>query len=357
MSSVSEAIANGLTIVADDLTGALDTAGAFAASGPVTVDLGGTRTTSARLCLDTDSRDAELSVAIGRTEAAFSRRDRPGLWFKKVDSLLRGSPVEETCAAFRAGGFRKVFFAPAFPDTGRVTVGGRQFLRTAAASIEVGPPLVEAFRSAGLRTAHVTGDDRLEACDVIVADVVTNADFQAALHRIELDVGETLFVGSGGLAAALGGPLEFLTEAVPEIAICGTTHPVTLAQISRAAEAGLRIAVLDGGAPRWTNGPSVLVAPVKVIDPTEAKGKISQSLRELVDGSPVPGSAIVTGGATLRLLLDAAAARGLHCHGLKAPGIAVCTIDGGPWDSVTIISKSGGFGSMDFLTTEMMPPR
>lgn len=354
---IVDAVANGLTIVADDLTGALDTAGAFAASGPVMVDLEGSKVTSRRLCVDTDSRDADRSVAIRRTEAAFSHRTRPGLWFKKVDSLLRGWPLDETMAAFRAGGFRRILFAPAFPDTGRVTLGGRQFVETTGERVEVGPAFVEVFRSSGLRIAHGAGDDRLEACDVIVADIATNADFQAALRQIGADVGNTLFVGSGGLAAALGGPTEVLTEAIPEIAICGTAHPVTLAQISRAAEAGLRMATLDGSAPPWKPGPSILVAPTEAVEPNEARDRIRRSLRKLVDGDCSPRSAIVTGGATLRLLLDAAAAGGLYCHGLKAPGIAVSTIDGGLWDGVTIISKSGGFGPPDFLVTELMQGR
>ncbi|KQT46356.1 hypothetical protein ASG43_12105 [Aureimonas sp. Leaf454] len=348
---VEAALADGLTIVADDLTGALDSAGAFAASGPVVVDLDGSRTTSARLCLDTDSRDGGLAQATTRTEAAFSRR-RSGLWFKKVDSLLRGWPFDETCAAFRAGGFQRILFAPAFPDTGRVTTDGRQFIRTATGLRPVGPVFVEAFRSLGLRAAALADGDVEASCEVIVADIETNADFQRTVDALGRGVDDTLFVGSGGLAAALGGATRFIEEPVPEIAICGTNHPVTLTQIAIAADAGFEIVALDGTEPRWTAGPAVLVPPAQAEGSAHAARQIAQSLRRLAARPRPPRSAIVTGGATLRLLLDATSAGGLDCLGLQAPGIAVCRIRGGTWEGVTIVSKSGGFGPDSFLLSQ-----
>ena len=89
-----------LHLVADDLTGALDSAAAFARPAmPVAVSWAPSSGVAASLsAYSTETRDCTADIAISRTLAAAdvarARLDRP-LLFKKLDSLLRGHPVLE----------------------------------------------------------------------------------------------------------------------------------------------------------------------------------------------------------------------------------------------------------------------
>lgn len=52
-----------------------------------------------------------------------------GVWmYKKVDSTIRGQISAEITAALKVFGQTMVVLAPAFPSTGRTTVGGYQLL-------------------------------------------------------------------------------------------------------------------------------------------------------------------------------------------------------------------------------------
>ena len=118
-----------LRIVADDLTGALDTAAPLAAlGGPLPVfwrrDAIPAAVTS--FALDTESRD--LPPAPAAWLDAFADA---GLAYKKIDSQLRGNTVEEIAACLASGRFASAVIAPAFPAQQRITRDARQYWRRA----------------------------------------------------------------------------------------------------------------------------------------------------------------------------------------------------------------------------------
>ena len=118
-----------LRIVADDLTGALDTAAPLTAlGGPLPVfwqrDAIPAEVTS--FALDTESRD--LPPGPASWLAAFADA---GLAYKKIDSQLRGSTVEEIAACLASGRFASAVIAPAFPAQQRITRDARQYWRRA----------------------------------------------------------------------------------------------------------------------------------------------------------------------------------------------------------------------------------
>ena len=105
-------------ILADDLTGACDSAAAFAAVGyGVRVWLGPTATIESDApvqAFNTASRGLAVQAAaeaVARTAGAMSVRGRT-LWFKKVDSAGRGAIAAELLAAHKAFGTRAILFAP-----------------------------------------------------------------------------------------------------------------------------------------------------------------------------------------------------------------------------------------------------
>jgi uncharacterized protein YgbK (DUF1537 family) len=123
-----------LTIVSDDLTGALDATGPLSAPGRplvVTSDWGGPDLGADLLAVSTETREgvtpAEAARRVARVMAVRrAQAGDAGLWLKKIDSMLRGPWPEEVAASVAAGDFARVVVVPAFPGMGRRTVGGLQ---------------------------------------------------------------------------------------------------------------------------------------------------------------------------------------------------------------------------------------
>jgi uncharacterized protein YgbK (DUF1537 family) len=64
---------------------------------------------------------------------------------------------------------------------------------------------------------------------------------------------------------------------------------------------------------------------------------------------PPPGTLVVAGGETLRGLCLSLGARSLELQGRIIPGLPRSIMRGGRWDGVTVISKSGAFGTPTLL--------
>ena len=293
-----------LLIVADDLTGALDTAGCFASpDDPVDVFLDPAGPVPGRCAIDTESRDLTEEEAVRRVAGIFASeagKETARTVFKKVDSVMRGHPVAEAVAAFRAGRFERALLAPAFPAMGRITLEGRQYVATPSGRTAVGPQLVDALSAHGVPAAML-GDGRAGR-GFFVADAATQADLAAAIETFGRD-GPTLYVGTAGLGTALmGNSMRF--HAVPpiDLAICGTRHPVTLAQIEAVDGSKIGRFVLDGRTEPIPDRPSVLIAPEAQYGREEATAMIARSLERVVKDRSRPRSVLVTGGDTLRLV-------------------------------------------------------
>jgi len=96
-----------LVIIADDLTGAGDSATLFAerATTGITLDAAAPWPDLPVLAVDTDSRYRIPTEAAGRVAAAAERaRGLGARVYKKIDSLLRGNVAAEVAAAARALG-------------------------------------------------------------------------------------------------------------------------------------------------------------------------------------------------------------------------------------------------------------
>jgi uncharacterized protein YgbK (DUF1537 family) len=331
-------------ILADDLTGALDTAAQFTGRwGPVAVHTGAQDApVTAPAAISSETRELPAATAAALSCAA-ALAFGGGVTFRKVDSLLRGPWAAELAALHRAGGFTRCVLAPAFPAQGRVTVGGRQ-------TVPGGPPIDIAaqLKSAGL--GHGEGGP------VRIADASSDADL-AALVASERGT-EPLWCGSAGLARALADappPRPALRQG-PVLAVVGSDHPVARAQIEAlaAARPGSRVRLRPGDrwARRANEGLRLVTFDLPPDTPRgEAARLIARLLAQVLPSLAPPGRLVASGGATLAAVLDAVGARRLACLGEFAPGSPVSRIDDGPWRGVLVLSKSGAFGGPTELVT------
>ncbi len=125
-------------IVADDLTGANDTALQFHMQGAKTKILLDTDYTPNRKdvaevwAISSESRNCTTEEALERVEKAvktFSERFSFEYYYKKIDSTLRGHIAVETLKMLEILDYDVSVIMPAFPQEGRITVGGYHLLK------------------------------------------------------------------------------------------------------------------------------------------------------------------------------------------------------------------------------------
>ena len=117
-----------VAILADDLTGALDTAAPFAAKDDAVTVAWRKAAIAGRgaFAFDTETRRGSAEDATAAVLSCLPRLKDAGIGFKKLDSLMRGNTIEELAACAGSRDFASVVIAPAFPEQGRITRGGRQ---------------------------------------------------------------------------------------------------------------------------------------------------------------------------------------------------------------------------------------
>jgi uncharacterized protein YgbK (DUF1537 family) len=311
-----------LRLLADDLTGALDSAARFVpVTGPVATVWRDTGLPDAA-AIDSGTRDmpeAAARVAIERV-APLLVGGAPA--FKKIDSLLRGHVAVELAACMRW--FDHCVLAPAFPFQGRITRGGRQLVRSDAGWRDTGVDLVAALSALGVT--------------VQVRDAETDADLDAIVAEGRALGGRVLWCGTGGLAGALAGRRLVPCPALPRpvLALIGSDHAVSRAHVA--------------AVPAEARG-SVVVCGLPVgIERSEARRRIGQRFAAVLrERTERPGTLFVAGGETLRDLCEVLGASHLEVDGEIEPGVPTSVLRGGDWDGQRIVSKSGAFGDAGFL--------
>src|ERR1700759_3051324 len=142
-----------LKLLADDLTGALDTAAEFVGVvGPFDVVWSaGQVGDTASVAIDSGTRERGAEEAFAIVSELAPLLDGAEIAYKKIDSLLRGPWVAELDACLRTGAWDACIVAPAFPHQGRVTRNNRQFSRAADHGWNaVGDDIAAQLRARGL---------------------------------------------------------------------------------------------------------------------------------------------------------------------------------------------------------------
>lgn len=395
-------------IVADDLTGAADCAVAFAKRGmPAIVSwAGGTIAEEVPvLAVDADSRRLSAAEAANRQRAVLNAHYRQKqAVYKKIDSTLRGQPAAETAAliaALRAAGRKSVaVISPAFPATGRTTEGGHVLVQgkrleetalwalehtyasanlpdvLATAGLRAGTAPLDVVRQGRTALGELIIDAVREGFDAVVCDAASEADLRAIADATLPMADRVLWVGSGGLAAALA-------ELEPEMAaspapsrrdLGGILFVVgSLAQASRAAAARLvgerqvrpvvvPPAVLlkdENGSDRddlaqtvaaaLAAGEDVLVEIGSSDDPDLGRGaEMAARLAGLLASAASRMSALfATGGETACALLDRLGVQGIRLFEEVEPGVPLGLTIGDV--ALPVVTKAGAFGGEETL--------
>lgn len=371
-----------IAVVADDLTGAGDTAVQFVRAGWSTeLQLWAADTAAEVVAVTTDSRALTSDAAAQAAGRAVQDLRATGvdLLYKKVDSTLRGAIRAEIDGVLKVWGPDAVaVVCPAFPANGRTVrdgillVDGAEVHRTAVGQDPV-TPVTESRVAELLDGEHVrlTGIDAREDAELLRAAgpvAVVDAETEADLERVAAAVAalgpDAVPVGSAGLAAQLARTWAPRHTHGPALVMVTSLHRTTRDQVARlAAEPGTRVerpgaadltdeeswqawsrSVLerfDAGAPRLA-----LVAPEDrdgALSPADVARRFGALAARIAEEHTLSGY-VVTGGDGARALTTQLQARAIALTGEVAPGIPIGTVSGGPRHGLTIVTKAGGFG-------------
>jgi D-threonate/D-erythronate kinase len=358
-----------LRLLADDLTGALDSAAEFVAlTGPVQAFWHGAipSVLPANAALDSGTREVDAVTAAAVVHHMAPHFAGGDIAFKKIDSLLRGHTIAELAACMRGEGWRYCALAPAFPYQARVTRAGRQYARDVNGDwLPAGDDIVAALLAAGIDAQPGRLDTGLSP-GISVFDADTGDDLLRVVAAVRRCPHRVLWSGTGGLAQALaagaGAPaLPPLPR--PILGLFGSDQTATAVQLAACEPHWTMLP--DGGpasAERIAFGlatAGVALASFDLPFGTSRKiaaGRIARQFGELTRSLPPPGTLIVAGGETLRSLCQTLGATSLEVHGRIVPGVPRSVMVGGRWNGVTVVSKSGAFGHphllRDLITAE-----
>ena len=407
-----------LLILADDLTGALDTGIQFAKHDISTGVLPSAETQMDSssfpevLVINTETRhcsSSRVQAVISRCVRKFTGPDVPHI-YKKTDSTLRGHIGAELEALMKARNTKQLPFVPAYPELGRTTSGGIQYLwgkpvDETEMALDPLNPITTSFipgiigEESMLPVRLIRKGEEIRAAaerqEILVFDGETAEDLgkiAIQLYKKNL-LGES--AGCAGFARALMGVLPFKKNREspvvqnyqnlhdrPVLIISGSLHPVSQEQIKTALKKSYPGFAVDGEKllqPEWFNSAEAktltascrdalknqgicILGTEMALDAEKAKdlsqqprdrsaGTISRRLGELVrEISEKTGPLVlaVFGGDTLLGVMKAMEFTYIRPLEEILQGVALARAEGKHGNSV-IITKAGSFGDRDLV--------
>ncbi|MEV5328115.1 four-carbon acid sugar kinase family protein [Nonomuraea sp. NPDC052634] len=371
--------ADAVLVLADDLTGAAETAAVLMpAAGAALIALSGPPFTSAPPVLVGDLGTRYHPDAKALVRAALADADGRTVLIK-IDSLLRGNVAATVAAASLDA---PVVMVPALPSAGRTVVDGVPYVqgvplretrtwhieprpapRTVAEALD-GHPFTH-IPLATVRAGHPTLTEALArafgaAGRVAICDAETDADLDAVVAAAFAADPRTRLVGAGGLATALarardGGsdgeghppPPEGPPPGAPLLVIVGTAHPGVSDQVELLIRYGVQQVALDSAEPPDITAPRLRRALDTGPTVLTTSGPLPDALEEIVQDAlgDRPANLVMTGGGTARRVLDALGVRELTPVGQVHHGAVHCHTPQGH----AVITRPGGFGGRDSL--------
>jgi D-threonate/D-erythronate kinase len=408
-------------LLADDFTGAMDTGHGFATRGcsvcvslgdrsadgtdqPHRIDADAAEDDVDVLAIDMNTRDLAPEAAASTVATSLDGRST-GVVYKKVDSTLRGNVVVEVDAALRASGADLAIVAPAFPSTGRLTVGGRHLvdgLPLEEAGYEANSDLAALFAASThdvtmlpletVLAGEAAVRSALSAASaghplIVVCDAVHDRHLRTIAAAADSLDANVVFVGSGGLATAVSVPSATGSTASaagtavesPDggiLGVVGSINDRTLEQlelvpseivhrlepadaVTNPAETGRHVAPELRETLR-THGRAVVTgatSPADVelagdaalehgVDPgSRVATALSAAAAATATDKPPLSGLFLTGGAVARAALDALSATEIELTGRAVvDGIPEGRLVDGPTAGLPIVTKAGGFG-------------
>ncbi|HEY0617382.1 MAG TPA: four-carbon acid sugar kinase family protein, partial [Kribbella sp.] len=249
-----------VVVLADDLTGAADTAGQFDRAGwtaELQVGPGGPSDAEV-VAINTDSRALEPAAAADAIRTALDKvalEEGGAAVYLKVDSTLRGPVRAMTDAVLEArGGDVVAVVCPAFPAVGRTMVAGTLLVHgVPVAETAVGRDPVTPVRESHVPTLlgaplveldPQADDTELASAlrghgPVVVVDARDEVDLDRVARAVLALGNQAVAVGSAGLAAHLARRWRPLRSG-PVLVVVSSLHDASRGQAELLAAAGAR---------------------------------------------------------------------------------------------------------------------
>ncbi len=339
-----------VAIIADDLTGALDTGTPFVEAGlkvAVAIEVGSLSEALAHtpdvVVVNTGSRALSADEAVEQITAAARALGsaKPHILFKKIDSRLKGNVAAESTALAQVSGRDRIIMAPAIPDQQRFTINGAVTGRGVDTPLPVRPLFPET-------SVHIDICDAVSDADL--DDLVASADWSAAIA-----------VGARGLGSAFARAFAKSTAALPTFSPSGKTlfafgsrDPITTAQIARLAETCQGVIVVEAPAgdlasSAVTGLPAVLrCSGEQTAPPERVVCLFAAGVCETIVQTR-PDMIMMGGGDTALAILKDLGATVLIPNGEIEAGIPWFEIQDVHDRTIRCAVKSGGFGNINSL--------
>jgi uncharacterized protein YgbK (DUF1537 family) len=390
-------------IIADDLTGSLDTGLQFHKKGLATVVPLNWRTPAVKsqaLSLNTNSRNIPGDEAYLRVYRACRKIKAKGL-YKKIDSTMRGNVGKEILAILDARKIAKAVVIPTVPVMGRTVekgilrVHGIPLLRTPYSKDPFHPIFTsylpdllaeetgEAVGYIGLNSVRKGPSflaRRIEGRPerLLILDTVSESDLALIARACELLPGKVLPCGSVGLADHLKIAKirpqrgKRIKSKGPILIISASRNPRTAEQLKEAREVfslpliepNLRTLAPPKSAAR---GIHAICAQAFPLFPGEKGVILTTTFQKHLEGQEEAiskflgraaasllkqerfGSLILTGGDLAMGVFTHLSASALRIEDEVLPGIPLSTLAGGPFAHLRLVTKAGGFGEKDAM--------
>ena len=392
-----------LLILADDLTGAADTAMQFASAGIASaVSLGDglplSNPSVAVLSVDTETRHLPPLDAFRRVVSIVQTARMAGInrFYKKIDSTFRGNVGAELEALIQAASADQLILVPAFPRGGRTTRDGNQYvhgvlLQESAFSRDPLEPMTGssipsilarqtpfpvhcidrvAFESFTIQNERRPG--------IFCFDAESDRDLIAIGKRCAAGDGLRIMAGSAGFAAILPEVLSLqrTTVILPKFherlfVVNGSLNDVSVAQVAMARQRGIFCAYLhpeEADRNIWRDDAAVGALVEPIVHHLNAQGRALFSTPAKPFEGPSPAACAtalgqvvaavleqvpdvnlaVFGGDTAFSVCKAIGAELLYPVAEIEPGCTVCSRNRSHASGAVLV-KSGGFGSRDII--------
>jgi len=392
---------SGILILADDLTGANDTAIQFVKRGFPTLVVINADSANAGLfvaydviSVNCDSRGLNADEAYSAVFKIAKHFEDASFVYKKVDSVLRGNPGQELAAVMDALDIPLALAAPSFPANRSIIENGVLSNGTDAALVfangsgkkAMNIPLGKIRKGTDKVKAFINSH---EGTQVFVADAATDDDLEIVCKASASLARPHVLAGSAGLANQLARrlgkaeavPFQKSTALSPALIIAGTRQAETAAQIDTlcktfpsAALVRFDVAMASGGnaenatakasdaaSRRMKENPfSCIIAVDSMFAKTagayaegdETSAVICKALgvlaEKLMDSFRFP-MLLTTGGDTTLAVCKRLGVSAIEPLVEICPGIPLGRIVGGSYDGRFIVTKSGRFGNADSL--------
>ncbi len=395
-----------LAVIADDITGAFDTGVQFSKRGSrVSV------ATGAQICepisgadvlvLDAQTRHLTPREAYVETRriVAYTMRCQIPYLYIKTDSGLRGNIGPALKATLDETGESFAAFSPAYPDTNRVTRGGKQWIDGQPIQDSVfGRDLFEPVRAS--RVSDLLRPFGLDVCEchppyqlpdrrpiVALFDVERNEDFRDVADLLKANGRLRITSGCAAFAAVLPAflglpdlPCVAPIVRAPLMIVCGSLNPITRRQFEYGERIGYKRIVLSQrqlldegyfdseeglvwlkeiGLQMLRRGTLMFdtgLCPSPSLDYADlcaARKRIAKQLglllvRLLAQEGAEAYTPMIIGGDTLAGFLDQLGTTEVSLGGEVSTGVVMFSVSVNG-RRVSMLSKSGGFGNETLL--------